>query len=456
MITFKKRIAILWTNDSFKDNGGIYHWTRAFLKLAQVEGWQIDILFDKRSSIKGKYAFKELQELGANIIEPKNQVEDHPANYYSFVRGVSGAELVNLQTCLLESLQEHMYDMIIGIPLFVCMIPQMTNLDIPTLWYTHPCGSVTGDYSDFPKTKLIEEFSELFTPKCLIGTQTANNAQIMQARGLNAINLPLPFPDLELLETHTIDKRGVLCCATTEDRKQFDKFLELIVATKLPAKLMTSGTSAKKLEAEFIKAGVTDYEIYHNVQGTVKRDLFASSKIFFTPSYSESFGYAFAEAIPQCHAVAFDYDWTKNFDTNYCHIIPKDKDKKWIKYIEDLYHSNAPLKAGSQDYIIAMHMDAEVKWANLINAPIKLDDKKFTKSFVDTHRNFWIEDLKGLLSTDTTVYDLLSLDELGPLIRRHKAGQATITHTVKGTWFSLDNVPPVEKITTDVFNNLFG
>lgn len=448
MKTYKKRIAILWTSYSMKDNNGVYHFVRSFLKIAQANNWKVDILFDKESSIKGKNSYSEMKGLGARLLFPSSTIEDKIQQYYSFTVGVSAIELANLQACLLESLQKNLYDLIICEPMFVNMVPQLSSLNIPVLWYTHPPGSITGNYNDGHSNESLFNYLDSISKNCIVGTQTEYNRSVLEKRGINATVLPLPFPDLEIFTQVSIPKKGILFCGTTEDRKQFKKFFDLIVKTKLPAKIMTSEKSGSKMLKMLNDAGITDVEVRSHILGEEKRDFFASSKIFFTPSYSESFGYALAEAIPHCHAVAFDYDWTSNFNKKFCHIIPQ---TNYIDYIKNLYEADLAITEGSLGYIESMHKKAQSAWADFINNSLtSAKTKTFYKGFAETHVNFWLSDLPRLIKRP-----ILTLDEINPLADRLFGGRLSATYTDDETWISLDNTPPIEK-EVDSFTNLFG
>lgn len=446
MNTYKKRIAILWTTYSLKDNNGVYHFTRSLLKIAKNNNWKIDIIFDKKSELKGKNSYNEFESLGARLVFPKQTISDSTQKYYSFTAGISFIEMANLQSALLEALQVNLYDLIICEPMFASIIPQLSSIEIPVLWYTHHPGCITGDYNDGFTNNFLFNYLDKICKHSIIGTQTEYNNEILKARGIESEVLPLPFPDLEIFQPSSIEKRGILFCGTTEKRKHFRKFFDLIVKTRLPAKIMTSEKSGEKMLKMFNDAGITDVEIKTHILGKEKRDFFASSRIFFTPSSSESFGYAFAEAMPHTHAVALDYSWTKNFDKQFCHIIP---DKNYIEYIEELYNSNPSIPAGAMDYVKGLHELAETKWVEFLNRekPVK---KFSTISFIDKERNFWLDELSSILKRP-----LLTLDEINPLLDRYYGSGLHITYTDDSTWVSIDNSPIRERVT-DIFDSIFG
>lgn len=435
------------TNSSLKDNNGVYHFHRGFLKLAKAQNWKVDILFDKLSGNKGDKVYQDLIDIGATCIFPKRPVIDNNEKYFSFTVGLSATELANLQTCVLEAMQTNLYDFAIGCPLYTNQITKLLTLDIPTIWYTHAPDSVTGIYNDGYSDPMVDNLIEMQSSLFTIATQTDENVKILNARGKDAICLPLPFPDLEVFDTLSLPKNGIMFIGSTEGRKNVDAFIKLIDATKIHAKVLTSRGSADAIREKLLTTGAT-FEIQSNVSGNVKRDLFASSEIFFMPSLNESYGYAFAEAISQTHAVAFDYAWTKNFSTDYCHIVDK---TSYIEYIEKLYYAKTPIKKDATAYVRSLHTDAETRWSNFINASKPVSTEKFTKSFIDKHRNFYIHDLAVAINRPH-----LSLDELRPLIARAKSGQAHITYMDDYTWFSLDNLQPTEILPKNTFSNLFG
>ena len=88
-----------------------------------------------------------------------------------------------------------------------------------------------------------------------------------------------------------------------EEGKGPEAYLKVIEETKLPAKVMTNASGAKKFEARLKDMGV-DYEIKVGIIGQEKVNFIAHARVALNPSTVESYGMAFQEQITQLPTVA--------------------------------------------------------------------------------------------------------------------------------------------------------
>jgi glycosyltransferase involved in cell wall biosynthesis len=438
--TYTKRIALLCDTNIMIQTGGVYHFIRAYLKMAITQNWKVDVIINERIESK-EHLYAELMALNARLLWPKYPHTDHISKYNSFRFALNSSTISNLQMAFLEALQSNIYDYCIPLPETAVIASLLNYAHIPTVFYTHWGESVTGNFTN--NFSILDDLSK----QCIVATQSAANQAILKTRNIDSMLLPLPFPDPEIfLPQHPKERDGILWVGRFEDRKQPHLFIEAIKKLAVKAIVITSPTSKQKLIKIFKSEGITNYEIHDYVTGNLKRDIFEKARILFMPSMDESFGYVFAEGMALTNAVAFDYRWSKSFDNQYCHIIAKDD--KWIDYLQQLYNFNLPPPEGSNDYVRIMHEDAVSRWCALTPTTTLNTN---TKNFIDTHRNFWMKDLNVLIKRP-----LLSIDEISVLIKSNLAGKIERTYTDENTWITVDKQPAPEIPDDAIFGALFG
>jgi hypothetical protein len=167
----------------------------------------------------------------------------------------------------------------------------------------------------------------------IVGTQSKFN----QLHFTNAFHLPIPITEQELLKEHHKPREGVLFIGRWEEGKNPELYLELIKQTKLPARVMTNATGAKKFEDSFKKLGITDYKIGVSIIGKTKVDFITSCRVAFNPSNVESYGMAFYEQHIQLPTLVLENQrWTNNFNKDFFYACTK---KNMAERAKQLYDS---------------------------------------------------------------------------------------------------------------------
>jgi hypothetical protein len=140
-----------------------------------------------------------------------------------------------------------------------------------------------------------------------------------------------------MLREYDNDRDGVLFIGRWEEGKNPELYLDLIEQTKLPARVMTSASGAKKFEERLKKIGV-DYQIKVGIIGQEKVDFITSCRVAFNPSTVESYGIAFLEQIIQLPTFTLiNQRWTQNFPSTQFFTTSKRNMAEDIKAVYDQY-----------------------------------------------------------------------------------------------------------------------
>jgi hypothetical protein len=193
---------------------------------------------------------------------------------------------------------------------------------VQVIAYTHLESQIFKDTSN-PFLYNVNQMmrKQLHMNNLMIGTQSKFN----QLQFENAYHLPISIPEKKLLDRHDKPREGVLFVGRWEEGKNPELYLDLIEQTKLPARVMTNSTGAKKFEDRLKKLGV-DYKIKSSIVGDEKVDFITSCRLAFNPSTVESYGIAFYEQLVQLPTFALDdVRWIKNFNGYHFNLTNKKK-----------------------------------------------------------------------------------------------------------------------------------
>ena len=302
--------------------------------------WKVDILLDKAPNNNN---FKELiQSLNGNVVWPIEPLRysNHTATF-AFSDTINFEKIINFRTVIVESFANNLYDMIVcnTQEAMTAAYAMTLNKDIPVVFYTHLHSMIFRKAQNFSDVFLPSyhnfynkhmEFSDIY-----IGTQTQKNIVELQSYGAdNCVLLKMPMSERELLEPYVGDKKGVLFIGRWEDGKNPDAYVKVMAECKLPCKVMTNSTGAKKFEKAFAENNITDYEIRAGITGTEKANFIRSSSVFFMPSLRENYPFAFLECLGHMPCVVLDnQDWSDNFNSQYYHKVNIKQASSLIKTI---------------------------------------------------------------------------------------------------------------------------
>lgn len=425
MQTYKKRIAFLLSDQHIIPHGGLGQFAKSFIETFTPMGYKIDIITDKPTS---NVEFKELLEKsGARFVYPDSVLSysDHTKTFI-FEDSYNIEKMINFRNCMMKALKTNLYDIIIcntleSFPAVYCLNIQKY---CQIIYYTHNESMVFLQDRTW-KNEFTESFNEYFncllrTTNITIGTQTKRNEKEIKIALTqnNIFKLPIPMPELDLLNKHMTERKGVLWIGRWEPRKNPEAFVKMIQDTKLPAKIITNANGAKKFEKAMDDIGA-EYEIRIGVTGKEKVEFLTSARVAFNPAIRESFGLAFFETMGHMPTVVLKgVSWLDNFDSKYYIAATKDKVNDVIK---NLYNADT-LKwydTGALDYVRQYHDDGIRDWITCFNgftpdksntdrAKINEHDTVCYKQFmIDLDRkDIAIDDIRSVLTNRPKYYTI--------------------------------------------------
>lgn len=448
MKTYEKRIAFLISDQHFIPHGGIGSFCKSFTEMCGRLNWKVDVILDKAPT--GEFD-KVIKNSGANIIWPEQPLKysDHTATF-AFSDTINFEKIINFRKAIVKAFEENIYDM------FVCNTQEamsasyaMTlNKDIPIVFYTHLHSMIFREsqgsdvfldsYHNFYNKHM--EFNDI-----IIGTQSQKNIDELTKYGAtNCKLLPMPMSERGLLETYNGPRKGVLFIGRWEEGKNPEAYLKVMKEAKLPCKVMTNDTGAKKFEKAFKEAGITDYEIKAGITGKEKVDFIQSASVFFMPSLRENYPFAFLECLGHMPCVVLDtQNWSDNFERDYYH---KESINKAAETIKMLYGSNQLPSA--LEYVKKLDDNVGQAWVKFLNEfePRKSNNNSAKINEYQTIK--YTDFIKELNRSHLAREDFESV-----LTNRHKF---KVVYTDNHTYLSKDSkfVPVEEVVGTGLFEGL--
>lgn len=360
-MTYTKRVGFIVSHQTLIPHGGIGQFALSFSKMMDTHGILVDIITDKEPSALGK---ELMSTTHSNIIYPKQPLAytDHSA-IFMYEDSYCYERMVNLRNAIIHALEKNIYDV------FVCntyeSIQVVQNLGlteyIQTIAYTHLESQIfKTNKNPFSINTNDMMRSQLTLPGLYIGTQSKFN----QLQFAEAWHLPIPLSEVDLLNEYNGPRNGVLFVGRWEAGKNPDLFIKLIEQTGLPARVMTSPTSAPKFESALKKIGCTDYVVKSGVVGTEKTDFIKQCRVAFNPSLVESYGLAFLEQQIQLPTFALaNQRWTSNFDCSRFFTTTETKMKDDVLAAYDKYHTAEEwYKTKSIDFFSNQEATIFLKW----------------------------------------------------------------------------------------------
>jgi glycosyltransferase involved in cell wall biosynthesis len=361
-----KRIGFLVSSQTLIPHGGIGQFTKSFCELMDSHGIYVDIITDK--SPQG-VADEFIKELKANIIYPNKTraYTDHSA-IFMYEDSFCYERMANFRDATIKALSTNLYDAFVCNTYETVQVVSTLGLSdfIQTIAYTHLESQIFKD----TKNPFLDEVNDMMRlqlqmPNLTIGTQSLFNRLHFE----DAIHLPIPLPEQGMLQEYDNDREGVLFIGRWEEGKNPELYLDLIAQTKLPARVMTSATGAKKFEERLKKIGV-DYQIKVGIIGQEKVDFIKGCRVAFNPSIVESYGIAFLEQMIQLPTFALiNQRWTQNFPSTQFFTTSKRNMAEDIKAVYDQYPtSKSWYKAYDSVNHFKIHEEAVFhKWNHCFN-----------------------------------------------------------------------------------------
>jgi glycosyltransferase involved in cell wall biosynthesis len=348
---YDKRIGFLVSYQTLIPHGGIGQFAYAFVKMMSTHNIKVDIITDKQPA--NSEFIKEIEEAGANIICPFESLPyTTHSNIFMYGDSYCYERMANFRNAIIQALEHNLYDILICNTYETVQVASTMGLDdcIQVIAYTHLESQIFKDTNN-PFLDSVNDMmrKQLDMSNITVGTQSKFN----QLQIEDSYELPIPFTEEDLLTEYNTPREGVLFIGRWEEGKNPELYLDMIEQTKLPARVMTNATGAKKFEARLKQIGV-DYKIAVSVIGKEKIDFITSCRVAFNPSKVESFGIAFTEQVIHMPVVVLEKQrWLENFDSRYYYPINKTTMAFMVKALYERYqdasywYSEGALKAAS-------------------------------------------------------------------------------------------------------------
>jgi len=422
--TYNKRIGFLVSSQTLIPHGGIGQFAKSFCELMESHDIKVDIITDKAPQ---GLSTEFLESFNATVIYPDEPLKytDHSA-IFMYEDSYCYERMANFRSAIIKAFSTNIYETLVCNTYETVQVASTMGLEecVQIIAYTHLESQIFKDTKN-PFTSSVNEMMrlQLLMNNITIGTQSKFNRLQFE----DAVHLPIPITERGLLEQHIKPREGILFIGRWEEGKNPELFIDLIEQTKLPAKVMTSTTGAKKFEERLKKIGAT-YEIKVGIIGQEKVDFITSARVAFNPSTVESYGMAFYEQTIQLPTFCLENQrWTQNFSSQFFFTTDKRNMAEAIKGAYEMFDTaESWYGKGWLENRIATEDQVFHKWNSCFsefepkksnNNTAKICNETTTKyaDFVDSlkRRVLCIDDIKSVLTnkykfrliyTDTDTY----------------------------------------------------
>ena len=347
-----KTVFFLISAQHFIPTGGIGSFFRGFQRMANEIGWNLICVLDKKPIGQGRHMMEAHQ--GVQYIWPDNpqSYSEHGSRYDA--ETVNQFKVANFVEALKLASSNCTPDLVLINTLEASLAQQQLvqagafDKSVRTIFYTHhenfvvPDGKRSKVFSPSYNQTLLDQAN---TPGIEIGTQSQFNVVRMQQVGFPFANeplvLPMPLPDLELLQPYGGPKEGVLFIGRHEARKNPKQFAKAVAQVGLAAKVLTNKRGEKKFEKTLLEAGVTNFDIRYELTGQAKADFIRSARIAFHPAGLESYGFSAMETLAAGLPTLLieESDWWKAFEQHGVFVSPR---IDVISKLQSLYQTAQP------------------------------------------------------------------------------------------------------------------
>lgn len=369
---YKRRIAFVVAGVFLVPSGGIGHFTKAFLNMADELDWAVDLICDGPIA-KNDFADEMIAQAGNVFLPDKGYSYASHQRTHAFAESWNLEKSANFRDALMKAFSKNVYDMVLvntneallsvlalGIDKQVAVVNYSHNANV-VFAKTNPTKAVHG----YQYEQLLLQMMGM--PGCTTATQTDRNKSELDSIGVtNSVSLPMPLSDMTFCRPNPIPwsaRQGVLFIGRWENGKQPKEFIRLISETGLPAKVMTSAKGVKKFQDELDKIGAK-HDVRGGIYGQEKVDFIQSSRVFYMPSMAESYGYAMLECMGQIPSVVLsEYPWWENFDPDWFTHVPK---KDAVSQVKSIYENGLVERPVSSEYVANISEHIYDKWSHFL------------------------------------------------------------------------------------------
>jgi len=437
------RIAFAISKHHLHPNGGIGQFAKSFLEMAEANGWRVDFILDTAPR-KNDPLVEFIEGKGCQIIFPDSSVSYGRHNHlFQFGDSFNIEKVLNFQNAFLKAFTHFIYDVVISNTPEATPAYQWMDLYhyAPLIHYTHIENSVFFDAE--PNDTFRESHTAFLRNlnECegvIVGTQSNYNAGLIKKAfpRSNAIGLPMPVPEIGLLDDSFPEKAGVLFIGRFEERKNPKLFVKTIAETGFTAKVLTKPNSVPKFEKLFEENGIANYEIKAGIIGEEKVQFIKSAKVAFHPALRESFGFSAFESLHSCPTLLVEeYNWWENFKDMGVDLCSR---KTAADRLTEIYERQYNPK-DFVDRMRSIHNSTYSSWVEFLNTlPTRNADKLGKNKLAETLENhdvvrlhdYWFEHLGR---TQPNIPDFQSVWSKKKIFNS--------TQTDSDTWISLKKDP---------------
>ena len=452
---YNKRVAFLASYQVLIPHGGIGQMALTLVRLMKANNIKIDIITDKFD--KHTEFTKTLVNEGARFIYADNDLTyTKHQGIFMYDDSYCLERMINFRNSMLKALESNLYDSIICNTYETSRLLSEMGLEdcMQIINYTHLESQIFTNTKN-PFLSSVNKAMKLTNEMNItIGTQSEFNKSALKPhyragqQPLDVHVLPIPVSEPQLLEPVTGERTGVLYIGRWEEGKGPEAYLKVIAETKLPAKVMTNASGAKKFEARLKDMGV-DYEIKVGIIGQEKVNFIAHARVAVNPSTVESYGMAFQEQITQLPTVAIHGMRWLNNHANYYFTEPSNDLSLLVQTLYDQFPTaESYYGTGALDYYQQRETTLGKMWIDSFDSFTTKQSKSSTAGILRHDTISYAEYITNLNRGTVCIDDVRSV-----LTNKHKF---RIIYTDTDTWLTTDdNFIAPETVSTSQSASLF-
>jgi glycosyltransferase involved in cell wall biosynthesis len=363
-------IFFLISAQHFIPTGGIGSFFRGFVRMSNQLGWDVICILDKKPPGQCRHMMEAIPSVQyVWPIKPISYKEHNDRGLYA-KEIINPTKVANFEDSVLIALNQCQPDLIvINTPEAAPAVLGIQQLHgTRTLFYSHHENFVV------PPEKASKVFDPSYneflyclplSPNLELATQSEFNIQRMgHLKFANSpLVLPMPLPDLQLLDPYNGQREGVLFIGRHEPRKNPKLFAKIVAQAGLPAKVLTNKRGVDKFEKIFAKAGISNFDIRYELTGKTKSDFIKSAKVAFHPAILESYGFSAMETLAAGLPTLLldNTDWWQAFKHLGVHTTPKLDAAAKLKALYNQPNSTSPINW------TAIEASTQNTWADLLD-----------------------------------------------------------------------------------------
>ena len=336
-------------------------------------GWSVVCVLDKKPIGQGRHMMEAHQDVEYIWPATPQSYRDHGSRFDP--ETVNLFKVANFAAAIEIAMSKYTPDLVLINTLEASLAqqqvapPSVSGTNVRTIFYTHHENFVVPEAKRskvFAASYNQALFDQANTTGIEIATQSQFNIQRMNQVGFPFAHaplvLPMPLPDLELLETYVGKKEGVLFIGRHEPRKNHKLFARVVSEAGLPARVLTNKLGVAKFEKTLAEAGVSQFEIACELTGQAKAEFIKSASVAFHPASLESYGFSAMESLAAGLPTLLieEFSWWRAFEH---HGVVVTSRKEMVDKLQSLYHANNQTNSNSWHQI---EKQTKFRWAALL------------------------------------------------------------------------------------------